>query len=204
MLAVMLIVNQSLIPCLFFTSDDPNLSGASAPEAHGGIAGGFSAAGSSVGAAPESGAQIGQKHQGADRPAEDPATMDPTGGHDINSASAGTDAMAREVDGGHVPGLHYREGNAGHSSSSASQDVHQQRTRSLLPPMEGEDEEARHKRIAASERRRESDANSKTKAATVPVKSTGLAADGGDFDATKPGAGREADRTYIPFSRGPF
>lgn len=26
------------------------------------------------------------------------------------------------------------------------------------------------------------------------VKSTGLAADGGDFDATKPGAGREADR----------
>lgn len=31
------------------------------------------------------------------------------------------------------------------------------------------------------------------------VKSSGLAADGGDFDATKPGAGREADRTfYIP------
>lgn len=27
------------------------------------------------------------------------------------------------------------------------------------------------------------------------VKSSGLAADGGDFDATKPGAGREADRT---------
>lgn len=26
------------------------------------------------------------------------------------------------------------------------------------------------------------------------VKSSGLAADGGDFDATKPGAGREADR----------
>lgn len=26
------------------------------------------------------------------------------------------------------------------------------------------------------------------------VKTTGLAADGGDFDATKPGAGREADR----------
>lgn len=28
------------------------------------------------------------------------------------------------------------------------------------------------------------------------VKSTGLAADGGNFDAAKPGAGREADRTY--------
>lgn len=30
------------------------------------------------------------------------------------------------------------------------------------------------------------------------VKSTGLAADGGDFDATKPGAGKEADREYFP------
>lgn len=29
------------------------------------------------------------------------------------------------------------------------------------------------------------------------VKSTGLAADGGDFDATKPGAGREADRKSL-------
>jgi hypothetical protein len=31
---------------------------------------------------------------------------------------------------------------------------------------------------------------------TEYVKSTGLAADGGDFDASKPGAGREADRKY--------
>lgn len=30
------------------------------------------------------------------------------------------------------------------------------------------------------------------------VKSSGLAADGGDFDATKPGAGREADRKCSP------
>lgn len=30
------------------------------------------------------------------------------------------------------------------------------------------------------------------------VKTTGLAADGGDFDATKPGAGREADRKFYP------
>ena len=29
---------------------------------------------------------------------------------------------------------------------------------------------------------------------TQYVKSSGLAAEGGDFDATKPGAGREADR----------
>lgn len=28
------------------------------------------------------------------------------------------------------------------------------------------------------------------------VKTTGLAADGGNFDATKPGAGREADRKF--------
>lgn len=157
-------------------------------------------AGSSVGTAPESGTRIGQKHQGADRPTEDPTST--SGSHDIKSASAGTDAMAREVDGGHVPGLHYRGSNAGHSSSSASasRDVHGQRTRSLIPPLEGEDEEATQNRIAAQERRRESDADSKSKAAAVPEKSTGLAADGGDFDATKPGAGREADRKYIIFS----
>ncbi len=32
------------------------------------------------------------------------------------------------------------------------------------------------------------------------VKSNGLNADGGDFDATKPGAGREADRKYYQWS----
>lgn len=31
------------------------------------------------------------------------------------------------------------------------------------------------------------------------VKTSGLAADGGDFDATKPGAGREADRKFFFF-----
>lgn len=31
------------------------------------------------------------------------------------------------------------------------------------------------------------------------VKSTGVAADGGDFDATKPGAGKEAERKYEYF-----
>lgn len=31
------------------------------------------------------------------------------------------------------------------------------------------------------------------------MKSSGLAADGGDFDATKPGAGREADRKFFFF-----
>ncbi len=32
------------------------------------------------------------------------------------------------------------------------------------------------------------------------VKSSGVAADGGDFDAAKPGAGREADRTLLSIS----
>jgi hypothetical protein len=31
------------------------------------------------------------------------------------------------------------------------------------------------------------------------VKSSGLAAEGGDFDASRPGAAREADREFIPF-----
>ncbi|CAG9941919.1 unnamed protein product [Clonostachys rosea f. rosea IK726] len=39
-----------------------------------------------------------------------------------------------------------------------------------------------------------SDAGSKAPAQEEYVKSTGFAAEGGDFDATKPGAGREADR----------
>lgn len=34
------------------------------------------------------------------------------------------------------------------------------------------------------------------------VKTTGLAADGGDFDATKPGAGREADRKFFSLPEG--
>lgn len=33
------------------------------------------------------------------------------------------------------------------------------------------------------------------------VKSTGLAADGGNFDATKPGAGKEADSMWLKASR---
>lgn len=40
------------------------------------------------------------------------------------------------------------------------------------------------------------------------VKSSGFAAEGGDFDATKPGAGREADRKvplhYFPIFTAPF
>ena len=35
---------------------------------------------------------------------------------------------------------------------------------------------------------------------TQYVKSSGLAAEGGDFDATKPGAGKEADREFLPTS----
>jgi hypothetical protein len=31
------------------------------------------------------------------------------------------------------------------------------------------------------------------------VKSSGMVADGGDFDASNPGAGREADRTCLSF-----
>lgn len=36
------------------------------------------------------------------------------------------------------------------------------------------------------------------------IKSSGLKADGGDFDATKPGAGREADRELTPHHRHPM
>lgn len=45
----------------------------------------------------------------------------------------------------------------------------------------------------------EEEKNSKSKGSGEQyVKSSGLAADGGDFDATKPGAGREADRESYP------
>ena len=143
-------------------------------------------------------------------------------GGDIASASAGTDAMAAEVDGGKVEGLkrqsfsqHHgssasetvvddgssgvgvrfdggsKDGKGGEGRSSGHYDEHH-RPRSLVPPLDGEDEASMQRRIAEDKRRRESMAEKGS--GTKVVKSSGLAADGGDFDATKPGAGREADR----------
>jgi hypothetical protein len=44
--------------------------------------------------------------------------------------------------------------------------------------------------------------NTETSTHSDPVKATGLAADGGDFDATKPGAGADADRKSHSDPRG--
>lgn len=51
--------------------------------------------------------------------------------------------------------------------------------------------------VAGAAEGEEEDNNKSKGSGEQYVKSSGLAADGGDFDATKPGAGREADRKFI-------
>lgn len=123
----------------------------------------------SVGADPASGQKPIQKEQGADRPLEEP-----TGEHE--------DAVTREK-------AKTEETQAGESPSGA-------------PPSTGVSDPADQsgKPLDTVNRGAEKDDSgiqSESKGSGTGeqyVKSTGLAADGGNFDATKPGAGREADR----------
>lgn len=119
----------------------------------------------SVGADPASGQQNTQKHQGADRPHEEPNKDE----HQrIKDAKAEAE-KAQEVDvsGPGPQPLSKTHGNAGKaqkSSSSGDDDDGPQST------SHGEGTGEKY------------------------VKSSGMKADGGDFDAAAPGAGKEADR----------
>ncbi|KAJ1337486.1 hypothetical protein MN608_00338 [Microdochium nivale] len=74
-----------------------------------------------------------------------------------------------------------------HGGDAGNNDVHEQHRRgSLVPPRDPNDTSEAPK----SDAERQEDKGD----GTLYVKSSGLRADGGDFDATKPGAGREADR----------
>lgn len=122
----------------------------------------------SVAADPASGQKPIQKEQGADRPLEEPA-----GEH--------ADAVTKEK-------AKTEETQAGESPSGA-------------PPSTGVADPAdRSGTINNGADKENSEIQSESKGSGTGeqyVKSTGLAADGGDFDATKPGAGREADREFV-------
>jgi len=118
----------------------------------------------SVGADPASGAQTTQKQQGADRPHEEP-------GHEENQAIKETKAEAEEAqnvdtDGPGPQSLEDKAKNGGAAGAGSS----------------GSDDDGPQKESHGEG------------TGEQYVKSSGMKADGGDFDAANPGAGREADR----------
>lgn len=126
----------------------------------------------SVGADPALGQKPIQKEQGADRPLEEPA-----GEH--------ADAVTKEK-------IKTEDTQAGEPPSGA-------------PPSTGVSDPTDQSgkplgTVNLGAEKENSGIQSESKGSGTGeqyVKSTGLAADGGDFDATKPGAGREADRKFL-------
>ena len=117
----------------------------------------------SVGADPASGQQNTQKHQGADRPSDEPSSDEHSR---IQEAKAEAE-KAQNVDTsgpGPVP-LSKTHGSAGKSSEDGDDDGPQKESHG-------------------------------TGTGEKYVKSSGMKADGGDFDASNPGAGKEADRKH--------
>lgn len=138
----------------------------------------------------KSGPKDTSKSQADTRDPENPTTNPRNAPTDVNDAEEGVNE-AQKLDGpGPKPIEEVAREHGGDAGSSGSVD----KTKSKK--VEGEEEED------------EDGPNAKSKGEGTGeqyVKSTGLQADGGDFDATKPGAGREADRklnhillTYIP------
>jgi len=118
----------------------------------------------SVGADPASGAQTDTKQQGADRPHEEPD-------HGENQAIKETKAEAEEAQNVDISGpgpqsLEEKAKNGGVAGASSS----------------GGDDDGPQKESHGEG------------TGEQYVKSSGMNADGGDFDASNPGAGREADR----------
>lgn len=140
------------------SANEPSVN--SIGHAHGPI-GGVGGVEPSVGADPTSGQAAKPKHQGAERPAEEPSGEE----HD---AIVGAKAAAESAQRPGAPGGGLHPGQEPESGPRA--------------PSKGEGTGEKY------------------------VKTTGLAADGGDFDAAKPGAGREADRELLSnyqFGRSP-
>lgn len=133
----------------------------------------------SVGADPASGQESVQKEQGADRPLEEPA-------HEHVDAVLNEKAKTEETQAGEPP--------SDAPPSTGVSDPADQSGKPLSTINLGADKE-------------NSGIQSESKGSGTGeqyVQSTGLAADGGDFDATKPGAGREADREFLPSSFSVF
>lgn len=130
----------------------------------------------SVGAQPDSGANTEQKHQGADRPAEEPseeqlgAIKDKKAKHE--GAQAGSDPTGDD------------------NTEGASEP----------PPKDPNDHSGEplgtvdHGAEGQGQKKKDDGPSEEKGTGEKWVKTTGVAADGGDFDATKPGAGKEAER----------
>jgi hypothetical protein len=122
-------------------------------------------ASSNPGVAPSSGAAPGQKQQGADRPEDEPSTS--------STKEDDADAIMKKRD----PNDHSGEPMHMHDGPEKLPDTQAGRRESKVGNPGGQEHGAEPKGTGEEW-----------------VRTTGVHADGGDFDATKPGAGREADR----------
>jgi len=123
------------------------------------------------GAAPASGAAPFAKHQGADNPAATPS--DEQAGA-ITSKTNDAEEILKKRD----PNDHSGEPMHMHTGSEKVVPATQEERRTSTAGNPGGQEHGKPPKGTGEQY----------------VKSSGLAAEGGDFDATKPGAGREADR----------
>ncbi|MCJ1252074.1 hypothetical protein MMC30_009312 [Trapelia coarctata] len=157
------------------SSDEPNVGGVS--HVKGSITG-LGGVEPSVGAQPDSAADVGQKQQGADRPVEEPsgeqlgAIKKKKEKHEgVQAGSDPTDPTGD--DGASAPPPKDPNDHSGEPLGTVDHGA------------EGQGEKKKNEQEGPSE---EKGTGEKW------VKTSGVAADGGDFDATKPGAGKEAER----------
>jgi hypothetical protein len=159
-------------------SGPPTSANASSVETRGqdrGPVGGVGAVEPSVGAQPDSGANVGSKQQGAEQPLDEPSgeQVDAIKGQKEKHEDAQQDDGQLTEPPARDPNDHSGEplGTVDHGASG-----------------QGQSQEKDNEQEGPSE---EKGTGEKW------VKSTGVAADGGDFDATKPGAGKEAESKYL-------
>lgn len=126
-------------------------------------------ASSNPGAAPESAAPPTQKQQGAERPGDAPTGEE---AKDVKEKEEGEQALKKDPN----------------DQSGEPMCMHD------APKTQAERRESKVGNASGQEHGKEENGTGEQW-----VKTSGLAADGGDFDATKPGAGREADRK-LPLS----
>lgn len=154
------------------SSNEPNVSGVG--QSHGPV-GGVGAVEPSVSAKPESGANIGQKQQGADRPGDEPSGEQVDAIKDTKAKHEGAQAGDDDTTGGSAPPPKDPNDHAGDPLGTVD-----------------------HGAPGQGQTKKEEGGKSEEKGTGEKwVKTTGVAADGGDFDAKKPGAGKEAEREFV-------
>ena len=151
-----------------------------------GPTGGFGAVEPSVSADPSSGQKPAQKHQGADRPHEEPS------GEQVDAVKREKEKTEKQQ-AGEDPSSGSREQDDKPKPKKDPNDHSGQPLGTVDHSGNGEDKAPGQ---AGGDPHGEDKSNKGT--GEKWVKTSGMAADGGDFDATKPGAGREADRELPP------